>query len=184
MRSPDKNGHPDDGTLQAYADRELPTRRALTCALHVRRCAVCRRRLSDLRVEGEQVAALLRLTFGEPQRRHVPAAYLRTGAPIAAAVLLALGLTVAIHGQPSTHARVAGGARVQDVCCFNLDGGARGDDGLLTVSRPGEVVDCVVLYEDRRGTRTFSPLDPLRFISRPEGCDLGTIVDASGRSRP
>jgi hypothetical protein len=173
------NKHPDDGTLQAYADRELAPLGALRCTVHMGRCAACRRRLRDLRAEGEQVAALLRLTLRMPQQRRTPA-YFRSKVPYAAAVVLALGLTVAIHGQPSTHAHIAGGTRVQDVCCFNLDGGTRGDDGLLTVSRPGEVVDCVVLYEDRRGTRTFSPLDPLRFISRPEGCDLGTIAAASG----
>ena len=34
---------------------------------------------------------------------------------------------------------------------------------MLTVSRPGEVVDCVLLYEDRAGLRRFVQRDPLRF---------------------
>jgi len=70
------------------------------------------------------------------------------------------------------HASTAGATHVHDVCCFNLDGGGRGDDGLLTISLPGQVVDCVVLYEDQAGTRAFSPRDPVRFISRPVGCDV------------
>lgn len=108
------------------------------------------------------------LDLATPARRPYP----RVIAAAAVVLISAAVLTLAARQFPATHTRLAGESHVQDVCCFNLDGGGRGDDGMLTISRPGQIVDCVVLYEDRTGTRAFSPHDPVRFISRPAGCDV------------
>jgi hypothetical protein len=163
--------HPDEGGLRAYLDGELPPAATLQCAIHLRHCPSCRLTLRGVREQGNQVADLLALA--RPPRR-------RYGSTIglAAAVVLGALLTASLRQQPATHTRTAGAARVQDVCCFNLDGGARRDDGMLTVSRAGQVVDCVVLYEDRAGTHAFSPHDPLRFISRPPSCTSDVIAVA------
>jgi hypothetical protein len=50
-----------------------------------------------------------------------------------------------------------------DRCCQDLDGGGLADDGLLVVSRGGEVVRYLVVYEDRDGSGTFSAGDAVRF---------------------
>ena len=154
--------HYGDGTFRAFLDGELELGVTRELARHLRICADCRRRLDRVSADGRATTRLLKL--GSPARR--PYAVIVT----AAAAVIAIA--VAARSLPATHARMSGAARVQDVCCFNLDGGGRGDDGLLTISRPGQVVDCVVLYEDQAGTRAFSPRDPVRFISRPVGCDV------------
>ena len=166
-RMPD---HPADGTLRGYLDGELDARSTLRCAVHLRTCAGCRQALSHVRQDGERVAQLL-TALGTDRRRPRRLPYIGATVGVAAAGVLSFAL---LHRPPSTHSRVAAGARVQDVCCFNLDGGTLRDDGMLTVSRPGQVVDCVVLYEDRAGRGAFVPGDPLRFISQPNGCgDFG-----------
>src|SRR5262249_50977814 len=154
--------HYNDGTFRAFLDGELDAGLTRELTRHLGSCAECRRRLDRVGADGRSAGRLLRLV--RPPRQ--PYAAILT----AAAAGLVLGL--AARSLPSTHTRLAGGTHVQDVCCFNLDGGSRGDDGLLTISHPGQVVDCVVLYEDQAGTRAFSPRDPVRFISRPAGCDV------------
>jgi anti-sigma factor RsiW len=154
--------HYGDGTFRAFLDGELETALTRELARHLRSCPDCRRRLDRVGAEGRATGRLLKLI--SPPRQPYGVIF------SAAAVVLAVGLVA--RSLPATHARIAGAAHVQDVCCFNLDGGNRGDDGLMTISRPGQVVDCVVLYEDQAGTRAFSPRDPVRFISRPAGCDV------------
>jgi hypothetical protein len=57
------------------------------------------------------------------------------------------------------------GARVaRDLCCADLDGGGRADDGLLTLSGPGEEVAWVVLYEDREGAGTLTARSLVRYL--------------------
>jgi hypothetical protein len=156
--------HHGDGTLRAFLDGELDTPLTHEIARHLKTCAICRARLDDVNAHGRATDRLIGLVAAarRPRRPYVPVL-------AAASVVLAF---VFARQVPSTHPRLAGGAHVQDVCCFNLDGGGRGDDGMLTISRPGQVVDCVVLYEDQAGTRAFSPRDPVRFVSRPAGCDI------------
>jgi hypothetical protein len=166
--------HPDEGGLRAYLDGELPPAATLQCAIHLRHCPTCRLTLRGVRERGDQVANLLALTL-RPRRR---VRFYPTAAGLAAAGVVGALLSVSLRQQPATHTRTAGATRVQDVCCFNLDGGARRDDGMLTISRAGQVVDCVVLYEDRAGTRAFSPHDPLRFISRSQSCTSDVITAA------
>jgi hypothetical protein len=177
----ERDPHPSEGVWRAYLDHELGVATAIRCAVHVRRCAECRTVARAVRDRGRAAADLLAVATaqraGRRPRPHVGGAV----AGIAAAVLAALILGTALRG-PATHARTAGAMRVQDVCCFNLDGGGTRDDGVLTVSGADEVVECVLLYEDRAGTRTFSPHDPLRFISRAGGCEPDLVVAAAIRT--
>jgi hypothetical protein len=50
-----------------------------------------------------------------------------------------------------------------DRCCQDLDGGGTADDGILVITRDGESVDRLVVYEDRDGSGAFSPGDLVRF---------------------
>lgn len=154
--------HYGDGTFRALLDGELDAGLTRSLSRHLRGCAECRRRLDRVGADGRVTGRLLRIA-ARPRRPYVS---------IMTAAAAVLALAIGARSLPATHARIAGAAHVQDVCCFNLDGGGRGDDGLLTISRPGQVVDCVVLYEDQAGTRAFSKSDPVRFISRPAGCDI------------
>jgi hypothetical protein len=58
------------------------------------------------------------------------------------------------------------GEVLRDRCCQDHDGGERADDGLLTISRPGERVAVVVVYEDVDRSGTFTPGDIIRHVSR------------------
>ena len=58
------------------------------------------------------------------------------------------------------------GAVTVDRCCQDLDGGGDPDDGLLVVSEQGREVERLMIYEDRDGSRTFSPRDTMRFERR------------------
>jgi hypothetical protein len=171
--------HPSEGRLRAYLDGELASEATLECAAHLRHCLICRHALHDVEARGEVVGDLLTVALASrrPDRRTV---FVRSAIGLAAAGLVAAVATgVARWHEPATHTRTAGATHVQDVCCFNLDGGSRRDDGMLTVSRADQIVDCVVLYEDRAGTRVFSPRDPLRFISQPDGCTTDVIAAVS-----
>ncbi|MBK7786145.1 MAG: hypothetical protein IPJ57_16850 [Gemmatimonadetes bacterium] len=50
-----------------------------------------------------------------------------------------------------------------DHCCQDLDGGGDADDGLMVVARRGTEVRRLAIYEDRDGSRTFTPGDAIRF---------------------
>ena len=181
---PQGNRHLSDGGLRAYLDHEIGPAQALRYALHLRGCADCRARRDELQQLANRVSHLIGAVFEDrsglrqPSRRY---SRFWQGISAAAAAAVAAVAILALHRQPSTHTRVAAGTRVEDICCFNLDGGARGDDGLVTVSRAGQVVDCVVLYEDQAGTRAFSHRDPVRFVSQPAGCGVDAIVTAIAR---
>ena len=160
--APNRNAHPDEGDLRAYLDGELPSFAALRVALHTRRCQACARALAELRTLEARASSLLRAFL--PDRTTRPTRY-RHGIGLTLATLVAAAAAIALWmgTTPTTHATASGVYRLHDVCCFNLDGGEHADDGMLTVSRAGEVVDCVLLYEDRAGTKRFAQRDPLRF---------------------
>jgi hypothetical protein len=171
--------HPPESAWRAYADREVDRTTALRYAIHLRRCAACRQLHQAIRDEAAEVAGLLALAIprsvqlGQLQR----SSYARRSVTVLAmATAAGIAVMIARSGAPTTHARTAGTAQVQDVCCFNLDGGGSRDDGMLTVSRAGQVVECVVVYEDQAGTRSFSRRDPLRFISETPGCEPGAVL--------
>lgn len=50
-----------------------------------------------------------------------------------------------------------------DQCCQDFDGGGDADDGLLVVTRKGSEVKRLAIYEDRDGSRSFTPSDIIRF---------------------
>lgn len=82
--------------------------------------------------------------------------------PLVAAALLSL--------------RRGAGAEVRNVCCGDHDAGGPRDDGLLTLSRPGEDVATVVIYEDRDASGDLSPGDLIRFVSQ-----RGSEEEGAGR---
>lgn len=160
--APNRIAHPDEGDLRAYLDGELASFAAMRIAFHSRRCRTCAHTMAELRMLDARATSLLRAVMPvdasrHPRHRHGVGLALATLVASAAAIGLWLGNT------PTMHATASGVYRMHDVCCFNLDGGEHADDGMLTVSRAGEVVDCVLLYEDRAGIKRFAQRDPLRF---------------------
>lgn len=67
-------------------------------------------------------------------------------------------------------------ALVRDTCCWDLDGGGRGDDGVFTRSRAGEVVECVVLYDDVDRSGRLTASDVIRYVSDAGACGLPPTV--------
>lgn len=55
-------------------------------------------------------------------------------------------------------------AAIRDLCCADYDGGGRSDDGVRVVAGSGEAVVDFWLYEDRDGSRSFTPGDLLRTV--------------------
>jgi len=50
-----------------------------------------------------------------------------------------------------------------DRCCFDLDGGGTADDGIAIITRAGENVRHLTIYEDRDHSGTLTPADTVRF---------------------
>ena len=61
--------------------------------------------------------------------------------------------------------RVVPGFRLStiDRCCFDLDGGGLADDGIAILSRAGERVRHLTIYEDRDHSGTLTASDAIRF---------------------
>ena len=95
---------------------------------------------------------------GEEPRRFPPAQRRILGWAGAA---VAAGLAVAAVGFAAERNR--GEIRV-DRCCQDLDGGGHADDGIVVVTRRGDVVRYLTIYEDLDGSGDFSPGDPVRFV--------------------
>lgn len=159
---PNRNAHPEEGDLRAYLDGELTSFAAMRVALHTRRCQACAHAVAELRTLDARTTSLLRAVMPAPASR-TPRYRHGIGLALATMVASAAAIALWIGATPTTHATASGAYRMHDVCCFNLDGGEHADDGMLTVSRAGEVVDCVLLYEDRAGIKRFAQRDPLRF---------------------
>ncbi|HEU4584833.1 MAG TPA: hypothetical protein VFR95_03740, partial [Gemmatimonadaceae bacterium] len=96
-------------------------------------------------------------------------------AALFAIATLALGADRLRSNSPVT----AGDAGHQDICCWDLDGGGRSDDGVMTRSSAGELLDCVVLYDDLDRSRSFTPGDAVRYMSQSESCaPFASLLDA------
>jgi hypothetical protein len=175
--------HLSAGQLREYLDGEIRGLVAVRYGLHLAFCPPCRVRQQSVTARGRNVATLLELagTRSGRSRANVP------GGPgmksLAIATLGALMVAVTFAYGPFGTDRITDRSRVKDICCFNLDGGSRVDDGMVTVSRTGEVVDCVVVYEDRAGTGAFAAGDPVRFLSHRSACSAERLLDAK-RSGP
>jgi len=50
-----------------------------------------------------------------------------------------------------------------DHCCYDLDGGGSTDDGVLVVTRGGQAVRRIAVYEDRDSSRSLTAGDVVRF---------------------
>lgn len=150
--------------MRAYLDGEMTRVRSMRLALHLSRCTSCALMVADVQSLDARAASLLGTFMAEPKQR-APRRRHRVGLGLASVAGPVAAVVLWFAAVPTTHARASGAYRVRDICCFNLDGGEHADDGMLTVSRPGEVVDCVLLYEDRAGLRRFAQRDPLRFAT-------------------
>ena len=186
------HAHPTEGQLQALLDRELAPSREVVVRAHLLRCAACRARVDAARETTSMVGALLRrstpmvdresawqrlvaLSGGRAERRwRRPGRWPSTLALAAVAAVLFAVLprgpssasmdedAFALVREAEAHpAR----ALLRDACCSDHDGGDRADDGLLTLSRPGETVTVVILYEDVDHTGTFTHDDIVRYVS-------------------
>jgi hypothetical protein len=60
-----------------------------------------------------------------------------------------------------------------DRCCWDLDGGGAPDDGVVITAAPGGVVVHLVVYEDRDGSRSFTPGDVTR-LDRGANAAIGS----------
>ena len=183
-----RGAHLSAGQIRAYLDGEVRGRVAFHYGVHLLRCSACRKRRDSVAARGYEVATLL-VVAGERSARPRRLALSVPGLSAAAIAMLSIvTLGVTLARRPSAHTQLSGGSRVQDICCFDLDGGSRGDDGMLTVSRTGQVVDCVVVYEDHAGTGVFASGDPVRFVSQTESCSVDGVLSAIGaghrRRRP
>jgi hypothetical protein len=49
-----------------------------------------------------------------------------------------------------------------DRCCYDLDGGGDDDDGVLILAERDDRVHRLRVYEDRDGSRSFTPADLVR----------------------
>jgi hypothetical protein len=178
-----KRQHPAEGVLRAYLDGELSPFAALRCAWHVRRCGSCRARLEEERRVAQRAAHLVsrlalrvdiddrwervKVLSGIPARRRLPA---WPALGIAAVALLTTIVVVAPDGWRAGAGIGRATLRAQDVCCWDLDGGGPGDDGVFTLSRVGEVVACVILYDDIDGSGDLTAPDVIRYVSDPRVC--------------
>jgi hypothetical protein len=117
--------------------------------------------------------------------RHRAARLAAAGIGLAAA-LAAVLVGIRSVGQPGA---VKGEAKLQDLCCWDLDGGGPGDDGIVTVTLSGQQVVGVTVYEDRNGSGSLTEEDPIRFAAAPGSpsgagnagvsTDSGSLQDAA-----
>jgi len=182
-----RDTHPDERTLRAYVDGELGWRRLALCAAHLRRCSDCRAAVEEQRQLDRRASGLLARLAVAPDRevgwrrvdaerpiRRPTSPLVALGAPAFGA--LGIGLLVGTALPRPAADRVSADGRTKDVCCWNLDGGPQGDDGVVTVSTAGEAVACVILYDDVDGSHSFSDGDVVRFATASGLCpDLGGI---------
>jgi hypothetical protein len=95
-----------------------------------------------------------RLRRGERSQGAVPPRR-RRPALLAVAATLVLGVAVALAFQPVPSVTV-------DRCCYDLDGGSDADDGVIVVAQRDARVHRLRIYEDRDGSRGFTPGDLIR----------------------
>jgi predicted anti-sigma-YlaC factor YlaD len=177
-----RDRHLDERTVRAYLDDELGWGASALCTAHLRRCAPCRALLDEHhRLDQDAAGLLARLALPTdteagwrrvrpPRRGHWPLRGAWAAGALVLGVVLGTALPRAFVG------RAPSGGPVKDVCCWDLDGGPRADDGVVTVSTEGEAVACVILYDDVDGSRSFSRGDVVRFATASGMCpDPGAV---------
>ncbi len=183
-----EGAHPSDGVLRAWADGELSVPHRMATAVHLLRCGRCRAALEAIRAGGRATHGLLALldkpVETEEGWRRLAArlgassrAAPQSQAPVStwlawalAAMFAIVALTLAVDRVRDPSPAIASAGGRQDICCWDLDGGGRSDDGVMTLSSEGELLDCVVLYDDLDRSRSFTGGDAVRYVSRPESC--------------
>ena len=123
---------------------------------------------------GHAVAALLELVGTRAARPRSRVVSVQAISFVAIAALSAATAGILVSYGPFARPRLVAQAQIKDVCCFDLSGGPNMNDGVVTVSRSGQVVDCVIVYEDRARTRALAAGDPLLFLSRKKECKEGS----------
>jgi hypothetical protein len=103
---------------------------------------------------------------GDARSRRVP----RRLAALAAAALMVVGTGIAWLEWTRSVVSV-------DRCCYDLDGGADPDDGVLVLAGRNEQVRRLAIYEDRDSSRSFTRGDVVRFS---RGAAPTLIADAAG----
>lgn len=170
--------HPASHVLRAHLDGELDWSRAAACTLHLARCPRCAAELEELRALDRRAAALVALGRGAAAWPLPPGSATRPGPGaggrdgrlrLGAGALVAAVLAV-LYLAPPPRAAAARSPGVKDVCCWDLDGGGRGDDGVFTRVRDGEVVECAIVYDDVDASRSLTPADVVRSAPPPPGC--------------
>jgi hypothetical protein len=78
-------------------------------------------------------------------------------------VLLTLAMCLAIYLLWTTMLNEVHGQQI-DQCCWDLDGGGPGDDGILVEANPDETVRHLTIYEDVDGSGGFTLGDRVRFV--------------------
>ena len=174
-----RNTHPAEQLLRAYLDGELDWARAASCTLHLARCAPCAAALAELRALDQHSATLVARASGavwvtESRGRATQRRGRDVRLPLAGAVLVAAALL--LYLVPSASVAVTGPPGVKDVCCWDLDGGGRGDDGVFTRVRDGEVVECAIVYDDMDASHSLTPADVVRSAPLPAGCARPTAA--------
>lgn len=189
--TPITRSHPTEGALQAFLDGESGAWASLHLRLHLRGCAACRQNLEEIRARGATIATLIHRATPEVDPEEAWARFVvRSGgradrrtpsrrswsAAVAALVVLAFIALLLPDRHPPDSGEVFAMVRaaqaheapevVRDACCEDHDGGDFPDDGLLTLSLPGERVTVVVIYEDIDHSGTFTPGDIMRYVSR------------------
>jgi hypothetical protein len=168
------------GQIREYLDGEVRGLTALRYGLHLAICSRCAERRRSVTARGHAVAALLELAGSRPPRLRSRVVSVPAIGFVAIAALSAATAGILVSYGPFVRPRLLAQAQIKDVCCFDLSGGSNMNDGIVTVSRSGQVVDCVIVYEDRAKTRAFAAGDPLLFLSRKKECAAAGLRDAPG----
>jgi hypothetical protein len=172
--------HLRGGQIREYLDGEVRGLTALRYGLHLAICSRCADRRRSAKARGHAVATLLELAGSRPPRLRSRVVSGPAISFVAIAALSAATAGILVSYGPFARPRLLAQAQIKDVCCFDLSGGSNMNDGIVTVSRSGQVVDCVIVYEDRARTRAFAAGDPLLFLSRKKECKEAGLRDAPG----
>jgi hypothetical protein len=168
------------GQIREYLDGEVRGLTALRYGLHLAICPRCAERRQSVKARGHAVATLLELAGTRTTRPRSRVVSVPAISFVAIAALSAATAGILVSYGPFARPRLVAQAQIKDVCCFDLSGGSNMNDGVVTVSRSGQVVDCVIVYEDRAKTRAFAAGDPLLFLSRKKECKEAGLRDAPG----
>ncbi|MFN2433610.1 MAG: hypothetical protein ABR599_12495 [Gemmatimonadota bacterium] len=190
---PRSDPHLPGDVLRELLDGELAWTGRLRCLQHLHGCSGCARALEELRRSDAETGRILaggerpvdvtegwaRLSAVSGRRLAGRRSLLSARTTWVALVALAAALVLALRERGATDAHAA---TLHDRCCWDLDGGGPGDDGIAAVTLPGQRVVGLTLYEDTNGSRSLSASDRVRFGILE--AMLATVRAAGGRAAP